>query len=152
MAAIGQPHLMRYYDELFSALNQPIAQACRGEAVESGRSALLDATSLNDSAPKRSLSTRALPCDCRANHPRVWRDHSLVLIPAALAMKDTRTTVPIAASPPIHSNVVIRAFSGAALCGRSGQPHGLREPASHLHGAPQAALSPVCAESLHFSA
>jgi len=26
MAAIGQPHLMRYYDELFSALGQPIAQ------------------------------------------------------------------------------------------------------------------------------
>eukprot|EP00967_Tisochrysis_lutea_P041976 scaffold50508_cov30-Tisochrysis_lutea.AAC.1 len=26
MAAIGQPHLMRYYDELFSALDQPIAQ------------------------------------------------------------------------------------------------------------------------------
>jgi len=26
MAAIGQPHLMRYYDELFGALDQPIAQ------------------------------------------------------------------------------------------------------------------------------
>ena len=25
-AAIGQPHLMRYYDEFFSALGQPIAQ------------------------------------------------------------------------------------------------------------------------------
>mmetsp|Transcript_3601 Transcript_3601/g.11664 ORF Transcript_3601/g.11664 Transcript_3601/m.11664 type:complete len:411 (-) Transcript_3601:736-1968(-) len=55
MAAIGQPHLMRYYDEFFSALRQPIAQVLLSADALDSRSGYRNAQATLDELLRRGV-------------------------------------------------------------------------------------------------